>query len=167
MLAPMGTTTFGQMLFFVYTLLSITSGSVWAAAGAFAPTSSGASHAQARSLALLHVSATRGRQHTTRIPRALAIHGDSEGKTEGDVSENLLEERLQKDLNAMFERDDDKSANFIGFTPSNFDGSQIPIPLFTAALILLGSLYLTWYGFYVGLNGFPPDAVAGAAPPIL
>jgi hypothetical protein len=31
----------------------------------------------------------------------------------------------------------------------------LPIPAFTALLVLLGSLYVTFYGIYVGLNGFP------------
>ena len=33
----------------------------------------------------------------------------------------------------------------------------IPIPRFTAAVVLMGSLYVTGYGFYVGLMGFPDD----------
>jgi len=33
----------------------------------------------------------------------------------------------------------------------------IPIPRFTAAVVLMGSLYVTGYGFYVGLMGFPDN----------
>jgi hypothetical protein len=35
--------------------------------------------------------------------------------------------------------------------------SDLPIPFFTSVLILLGSLYVTGYGIYVGLYGFPPE----------
>jgi hypothetical protein len=83
----------------------------------------------------------------------------AEEKSEADMSEDLLEKRLHLDLNAMVEDE----SNLLGFTPSNFDNSQIPIPVFTAVLILLGSLYVTGYGFYVGINGFPVDS---GLPPI-
>lgn len=82
--------------------------------------------------------------------------------SEGDMSDDLLERRLQKDWKAtMVERDDTADTDLLGFTPSNFDDSQIPIPAFTAVLILLGSLYVTGYGFYVGLRGFPADDTGG------
>lgn len=71
----------------------------------------------------------------------------------GEVTEDLSEQLSQKDLDTLVEED----ASPFGFTLSNFDESQIPIPLFTAGLILLGSLYVTGYGFYVGINGFPDD----------
>ena len=35
--------------------------------------------------------------------------------------------------------------------------SDLPLPLFTSVLILFGSLYVTGYGIYVGLYGFPPE----------
>ena len=35
--------------------------------------------------------------------------------------------------------------------------SDLPLPFFTSVLILFGSLYVTGYGIYVGLYGFPPE----------
>jgi len=61
------------------------------------------------------------------------------------------DERLQMEVNATMMGD----LSYMGFTPNNFDSEQLPIPLFTAILVLLFSLYATFYGIYVGLNGFP------------
>jgi len=61
------------------------------------------------------------------------------------------DERLQMEFNATMMGD----SSYMGFTPNNFDSEQLPIPLFTAILVLLFSLYATFYGIYVGLNGFP------------
>jgi hypothetical protein len=49
----------------------------------------------------------------------------------------------------------DPNKSILGFTPSNFDESKLPIPAFTAIFVLVASLYLIGYGFYVGLVGFP------------
>ena len=42
-------------------------------------------------------------------------------------------------------------------TDNNSQQDLLPVPAFTALLILLGNLYVTVYGIYVGLNGFPDD----------
>ena len=40
---------------------------------------------------------------------------------------------------------------------SSSSSSDLPIPFFTSILILLGSLYVTGYGIYIGIYGFPPE----------
>jgi len=66
-------------------------------------------------------------------------------------AEQLSEaERLQMELNATTLGDE----TWLGFTPNNFDSKQLPIPLFTSILVLLFSLYTTFYGIYVGIYGF-------------
>ena len=67
-------------------------------------------------------------------------------------AEQLSEaERLQMELNAAGLGDE---TPWLSFTPNNFDSKQLPIPLFTSIVVLLFSLYTTFYGFYVGIYGF-------------
>jgi hypothetical protein len=41
------------------------------------------------------------------------------------------------------------------FNEDNLDQSMVPIPMFTASVIFLGSVVLTYYLYDVGINGFP------------
>jgi len=72
----------------------------------------------------------------------------------GTATTELLseEDKLQMQLNATME-----DPSYLGFTPSNFDSTALPIPLFTSIIVLFFSLYATFYGIYVGLNGFPAE----------
>lgn len=102
----------------------------------------------------------------------------SDERSEGEIAEDLLERRWRKDQKQTkqtpYREDDDinndqKNTNKIDteieslplLDFSNFDDSALPVPLFTAVIILLGSLYVTGYGLYVGINGFPTEGVDG------
>jgi hypothetical protein len=66
------------------------------------------------------------------------------------TSELLTEEQtVQMQLNATV-----ADPSYLGFSPSNFDSTQLPIPLFTSVFVLLFSLYASFYMVFVGLNGF-------------
>ena len=95
------------------------------------------------------------RAFTTRMPRFAAPDDD---KQEEETAEEESR-RIQKDLDAMFDRPN----TFAGFNPDNFDEKEIPLPLFTATMLLLLSTYVTYYLFDVGINGFPEEG----APPII
>ena len=69
----------------------------------------------------------------------------------GAVTTEVLteDEKMQMKLNATV-----ADPSYLGFNPSNFDSTQLPIPLFTSVFVLLFSLYASFYMIYVGLNGF-------------
>jgi hypothetical protein len=52
---------------------------------------------------------------------------------------------------------DDNAAltKLLSVMENNAQEDVLPVPAFTALLILFGSLYVTFYGIYFGLNGFP------------
>jgi hypothetical protein len=89
------------------------------------------------------------RAFITRIPRFAAPDDD---KKEEETAEDEAQ-RLQKELDSMFER----PSTFGGFNPDNFDEKEIPLPLFTATILLLLSVYVTYYMFDVGINGLPEE----------
>jgi hypothetical protein len=62
-------------------------------------------------------------------------------------------EDLQRELDSLTM---DKEPKMIGgvYDPEAFDQSQIPIPMFTAIVIFLGSMSLTGYMFWMGINGY-------------
>jgi hypothetical protein len=86
---------------------------------------------------------------TTRIPR-FAAPDDDQKELETAQEEA---QRLQKELDSMFER----PTTFAGFNPDNFDEKEIPLPSFTATILLLLSVYVTYYMFDVGINGLPEE----------
>jgi hypothetical protein len=72
---------------------------------------------------------------------------------------------IQAEINQLMLQSDQDNKSILGFTPSNFDEKQLPVPAFTAIIILGASLYLIGYGFYVGLMGFP-DGGSGLPRPL-
>jgi hypothetical protein len=93
-----------------------------------------------------------------------------ETTAEGEMSDTVQQSRRKKDGTII---DDELRSNdtilqeegieqaatetIFGFTPSNFDQSKIPVPLWTGLVVFAFSMYVTFYGFYVGIMGFPPD----------
>lgn len=76
-------------------------------------------------------------------------------KTADDGGDEKEPKRTVQQVIEDIEHGQDRT--ILGFTPENFDQSKLPVPLFTSILILFGSLYLTAYGFYVGLYGLPDN----------
>jgi hypothetical protein len=69
-----------------------------------------------------------------------------------DANDEAIEaEKLQAELNKLTE----DLPMFASFDANNMDQSAIPVPLFTAIIIAIGSLYWTYYLFDIGINGFP------------
>jgi hypothetical protein len=102
-------------------------------------------------------SSSIGSSLTWRV-RQLSADGSNDANEEGDTDKEFSEEeKLQMKLNTLVEDDDPSMIGW--FTPSNFDDSKLPIPVFTSVLVLLGSLYFIFYGIYVGLYGFPGEDV--------
>ena len=85
--------------------------------------------------------------------------GSENDTTEFDDEYEQKRRQIQNELDAMVE----PPKMFSTFNPDNFDESKIPIPLFTAMIVFLGSLYVTISMFYYGINGFPDDPVV---PPV-
>jgi len=79
-----------------------------------------------------------------------------QGVQDNNNNEGVLkeQEQLQQELEMMM-------MNITGNSAAAADEEEyesvIPIPPFTAAVILMGSLYVMGYGFYIGLMGFPDD----------
>lgn len=67
--------------------------------------------------------------------------------------EEIESEKLQAELNKITA----EMPMFAAFDASNVDQSAVPIPVFTATIIFLGSLACTYYLYDVGLNGFPAN----------
>ena len=68
----------------------------------------------------------------------------------------LPEEDLQRELNAIMS--DQESNRIVGiYDPEAFDQSQIPLPMFTAVIVLLGSMSLTGYMIWTGITGDGPS----------
>jgi hypothetical protein len=100
---------------------------------------------------------------------------DDEQEDERDLSEaewgdDLLEQRLKRDAatndnrpSYNIEYDQDNKDWWLGMdkTNDNDDMALQTVPLFTGIVILLGSLYVTAYGIYVGLYGFPAETGEG------
>jgi hypothetical protein len=78
--------------------------------------------------------------------------------TDSDSEQNDVQNVADDD-----DDDDEELSNFLIQLKTNspsttfIDDMVVPIPKFTAILILLGSVYVTGYGLYVGLYGFPSD----------
>lgn len=68
-------------------------------------------------------------------------------KTEDEIEA----EQLQKKLNKLTE----EPPMFASFNADLIDESAIPIPTFTAIIVLVGSFVWTYYLYDIGLNGFP------------
>lgn len=64
-------------------------------------------------------------------------------------------EELQAELDARYGKD---PPMFASFDPDLVDQSALPIPPFTAYIILGLSLYATYYMIDTGLHGFPEGA---------
>jgi hypothetical protein len=114
------------------------------------------------------------RRHFSADKRSLSGKNQNEDTREEERSEaewgdDLLEQRLKRDA-AMndnrpsynIEYDQDNKDWWLGMDKTNDkDDMALPVPLFTGIVILLGSLYVTAYGIYVGLYGFPADTGEG------
>jgi hypothetical protein len=72
---------------------------------------------------------------------------NSRSMTESSSNEQQLEidDDIEEDL-PMFS---------FSFNQDNFDQTKVPVPMFTASVILLYSIVVTYYLFDVGINGFP------------
>lgn len=62
-----------------------------------------------------------------------------------------------QELQAEIDKIVDDPPMFASFNPENMDESALPIPTFTAAIVLIGSLVWTYLLFDIGINGFSGD----------
>jgi hypothetical protein len=124
-------------------------------------------------------SATSGhfRRHFSADKRSLSgknqndddVQQREEERSEAEWGDDLLEQRLKRDASMNdnrpsfnIEYDQDNKDWWLGMDKNNDrDDMALPVPLFTGIVILLGSLYVTAYGIYVGLYGFPADTGEG------
>lgn len=74
-------------------------------------------------------------------------HSKISEKSDDEIEAELLQAKLNKLT--------DDLPMFASFDPNNVDSTALPIPVFTASVILLGSLWFTYYLYDIGLNGFP------------
>jgi hypothetical protein len=76
--------------------------------------------------------------------------------------DNAAAAQLQRDLDRLtMPPSQETSAMFSSFDASRMDSSKIPIPMFTALIVLVLSCAVTFEMFYIGINGFPE----GSSPP--
>lgn len=87
---------------------------------------------------------------------------DDERKNDTTTRQSQQQQQQQEVL-------DDELSNFLwkieqqqqqlssGSNGGGGTSSDLPIPWFTSIVIMIGSLYVTGYGIYVGLYGFPPE----------
>jgi hypothetical protein len=75
--------------------------------------------------------------------------------TEDKDQEELETQELQAELDKLVA----EPPMFSSFNSDNFDEKALPIPMFTASIIALGSLFCTFYLFNIGINGFPEGPI--------
>jgi hypothetical protein len=85
--------------------------------------------------------------HTQKLWKTRFLHAT------GKEEEDLDTQKLQSELDEMMQQ----PSMFASFDADSLDDSNLPIPLFTSAIILIGSLVWTYYLFDIGINGFPGD----------
>jgi len=83
-------------------------------------------------------------------------------KQSSETREDILspEERTQFEIENMVNQPCTTNLD-VGqktFDADRMDSSLMPIPMFTGLVVLLISIYVTGYMFYVGINGFPEDS---------
>jgi hypothetical protein len=95
-------------------------------------------------------SADTSRFHQTRSTFPFLLHA-----TEDKDQEELETQELQAELDKLVQ----DPPMFSSFNSDNFDEKALPIPMFTASIIGLGSLVWTFYLFNIGINGFPEGPI--------
>ena len=89
---------------------------------------------------------------------------NSDGASD-DANRKREIDQLQKELDAITappKTDDQTTAMFGSFDADRIDESKIPIPLFTAVIVLVLSLGVTFELYNIGLNGFPEAATTAS-----